>query len=212
MIKNEFDWYIQFNKMQNLNDMIGKQLECVDAERLAHTRQKKIRSKKRKDTFVAAKRRHNLCASRGVGGKHTEEGFMKKGYLLHNAQNDVKKLEAIDEYLHEVYRQAEHSFKSKTGTSFNQTSLNDDFITSYIEWHPSLKHDSCIKMVFVYNTANETITLDVDMTPEEYQKAAKRFVDQFEITFGRSLESECNARLSHCDLDALTGIPYGKRQ
>ena len=37
MIKNEFDWYIQFNKMQNLNDMIGKQLECVDAERLAHT-------------------------------------------------------------------------------------------------------------------------------------------------------------------------------
>lgn len=89
---------------------------------------------------------------------------------------------------------------------------NDDFITSYIEWHPSLKHDSCIKMVFVYNTANEKITLDVDMTPEEYQKAAKRFVDQFEITFGRSLESECNARLSHCDLDALTGIPYGKRQ
>ena len=80
MIKNEFDWYIQFNKMQNLNDMIGKQLECVDAERLAHTRQKKIRSKKRKDTFVVAKRRHNLCASRGVGGKHTEEGFMKKGY------------------------------------------------------------------------------------------------------------------------------------
>ena len=67
-------------------------------------------------------------------------------------------------------------------------------------------------MVFVYNTANETITLDVDMTPEEYQKAAKRFVDQFEITFGHSLESECNARLSHCDLDALTGIPYGKRQ
>lgn len=80
MMKNEFDWYIQFNKMQNLNDMIGKQLECVDAERLAHTRQKKIRSKKRKDTFVAAKRRHNLCASRGVSGKHTAEGFMKKGY------------------------------------------------------------------------------------------------------------------------------------
>lgn len=77
-MKNEFDWHIQINKMQNLNDMIGKQLECVDAERLAHTRQKKIRSKKRKDTFVAAKRRHNLCASRGVGGKHTEEGFMKK--------------------------------------------------------------------------------------------------------------------------------------
>ena len=39
-----------------------------------------------------------------------------KIYLLHNAQNDVKKLEAIDEYLHEVYRKAEHSFKSKTGT------------------------------------------------------------------------------------------------
>ena len=45
MMKNEFDWHIQINKMQNLNDMIGKQLECVDAERLAHTRQKKIRSK-----------------------------------------------------------------------------------------------------------------------------------------------------------------------
>lgn len=81
-MKNEFDWHIQINKMQNLNDMIGKQLECVDAERLAHTRQKKIRSKKRKDTFVVAKRRHNLCASRGVGGKHTAEGFMKKGYGL----------------------------------------------------------------------------------------------------------------------------------
>lgn len=69
-----------------------------------------------------------------------------------------------------------------------------------------------MKMYFVYNTANEKITLDVDMTPEEYQKAAKRFVDQFEITFGHSLDSECKARLSHCDLDALTGIPYGKRQ
>lgn len=69
-----------------------------------------------------------------------------------------------------------------------------------------------MKMYFVYNTANESITLDVDMTPEEYQKAAKRFADQFEITFGRSLESECNARLSHCDLDALTGIPYGRRR
>lgn len=44
-MKNEFDWHIQINKMQNLNDMIGKQLECVDAERLAHTRQKKIRRK-----------------------------------------------------------------------------------------------------------------------------------------------------------------------
>ena len=30
-MKNEFDWHIQINKMQNLNDMIGKQLECVDA-------------------------------------------------------------------------------------------------------------------------------------------------------------------------------------
>lgn len=85
-MKNEFDWHIQINKMQNLNDMIGKQLECVDAERLAHTCQKKIRSKKRKDTFVAAKRRHNLCASRGVGGKHTAEGFMKKGYLPVNQE------------------------------------------------------------------------------------------------------------------------------
>lgn len=91
-MKNEFDWHIQINKMQNLNDMIGKQLECVDAERLAHTRQKKIRSKKRKDTFVAAKRRHNLCASRGVGGKHTEEGFMKKDILM---VHSMKTLTAI---------------------------------------------------------------------------------------------------------------------
>lgn len=81
--------------------------------------------------------------------------------------------------------------------------------------HNRRKYFECnerMKMYFVYNTANESITLDVDMTPEEYQKAAKRFADQFEITFGRSLESECNARLSHCDLDALTGIPYGRRQ
>lgn len=64
-------------------------------------------------------------------------------YLLHNAQNDVKKLEAIDEYLHEVYRKAEHSFKSKTGTSFNQTSLNVrlDAIAQYIEDN----FDKCIE-------------------------------------------------------------------
>lgn len=36
-----------------------------------------------------------------------------KTYLLHNAQNDVKKLEAIDEYLHEVYRQAERPRKAQ---------------------------------------------------------------------------------------------------
>ncbi len=66
-----------------------------------------------------------------------------KTYLLHNAQNDVKKLEAIDEYLHEVYRKAEHSFKSKTGTSFNQTSLNVrlDAIAQYIENH----FDECVE-------------------------------------------------------------------
>lgn len=66
-----------------------------------------------------------------------------KTYLLHNAQNDVKKLEAIDEYLHEVYRKAEHSFKSKTGTSFNQTSLNVrlDAIAQYIEDY----FDKCIE-------------------------------------------------------------------
>lgn len=66
-----------------------------------------------------------------------------KTYLLHNAQNDVKKLEAIDEYLREVYRKAEHSFKSKTGTSFNQTSLNVrlDAIAQYIEDN----FDKCIE-------------------------------------------------------------------
>lgn len=66
-----------------------------------------------------------------------------KTYLLHNAQNDVKKLEAIDEYLNEVYRKAEHSFKSKTGTSFNQTSLNVrlDAIAQYIEDN----FDKCIE-------------------------------------------------------------------
>ena len=89
---------------------------------------------------------------------------------------------------------------------------NNAFITSYISWYPLSECNERMKMYFVYNTANESITLDVDMTPEEYQKAAKRFADQFEITFGRSLESECNARLSHCDLDALTGIPYGRRR
>lgn len=173
-MKNEFDWHIQINKMQNLNDMIGKQLECVDAERLAHTRQKKIRSKKRKDTFVAAKRRHNLCASRGVGGKHTEEGFMKKGYThgsfhenpySHYAKHGLKNkapskdfsistyrrecavenkmMEYMSEEPFEVYRKAEHSFKSKTGTSFNQTSLNVrlDAIAQYIEDN----FDKCIE-------------------------------------------------------------------
>lgn len=89
---------------------------------------------------------------------------------------------------------------------------NNAFITSYISWYPLSECNERMKMYFVYNTANASITLDVDMTPEEYQKAAKRFADQFEITFGRSLESECNARLSHCDLDALTGIPYGRRR
>lgn len=66
-----------------------------------------------------------------------------KTYLLHNAQNDVKKLEAIDEYLHEVYCKAEHSFKSKTGTSFNQTSLNVrlNAIAQYIEDN----FDKCIE-------------------------------------------------------------------
>ena len=112
-MKNEFDWHIQINKMQNLNDMIGKQLECVDAERLAHTRQKKIRSKKRKDTFVAAKRRHNLCASRGVGGKHTEEGFMKKGYThgsfhenpySHYAKHGLKNKAPAKNYSISTYR------------------------------------------------------------------------------------------------------------
>ena len=113
MIKNEFDWYIQFNKIQNLNDMIGEQLECVDAERLAHTRQKKIRSKKRKDTFVAAKRRHNLCASRGVSGKHTAEGFMKKGYThgsfhenpySHYAKHGLKNKAPAKNYSISTYR------------------------------------------------------------------------------------------------------------
>lgn len=112
-MKNEFDWHIQINKMQNLNDMIGKQLECVDAERLAHTRQKKIRSKKRKDTFVAAKRRHNLCASRGVGGKHTAEGFMKKGYThgsfhenpySHYAKHGLKNKAPAKNYSISTYR------------------------------------------------------------------------------------------------------------
>lgn len=77
---------------------------------------------------------------------HDPESVLRgaiKDYLLHNAQNDVKKLEAIDEYLNEVYRKAEHSFKSKTGTSFNQTSLNVrlDAIAQYIENH----FDECVE-------------------------------------------------------------------
>ena len=176
MIKNEFDWYIQFNKMQNLNDMIGKQLECVDAERLAHTRQKKIRSKKRKDTFVAAKRRYNLCASRGVGGKHTAEGFMKKGYT------------------HGSFHENPYSHYAKHGLK-NKAPAKNYSISTY-------RRECAVKNKMMEYMSEE---------PEKFETYFS-FADQFEITFGRSLESECNARLSHCDLDALTGIPYGRRR
>ena len=66
-----------------------------------------------------------------------------KTYLLHNAQNDVKKLEAIDEYLYALYRKAARLFKCKTGTSFDQTSLNIrlDAIAQYIENH----FDECVE-------------------------------------------------------------------
>lgn len=55
----------------------------------------------------------------------------------------MKKLEAIDEYLHEVYRKAARLLKSETGTSFNQTSLNIrlDAIAQYIENH----FDECVE-------------------------------------------------------------------
>lgn len=66
-----------------------------------------------------------------------------KTYLLHNAQNEAKSLEAIYEYLHALYRKAERSFKSETGTLFNQTSLNVrlDAIAQYIEDN----FDKCIE-------------------------------------------------------------------
>lgn len=66
-----------------------------------------------------------------------------KCYLLHNAQNEAKSLEAIDEYLRALYRKAERSFESETGTLFNQTSLNVrlDAIAQYIENH----FDECVE-------------------------------------------------------------------
>lgn len=66
-----------------------------------------------------------------------------KTYLLHNAQNDAKGLEAIDEYLHALYRKAARSFKNETGTSFDQTSLNVrlDAIAQYIENY----FDECVE-------------------------------------------------------------------
>lgn len=66
-----------------------------------------------------------------------------KTYLLHNAQNEAKSLEAINEYLHALYRKAARLFKSETGTSFNQTSLNVrlDAIAQYIENH----FDECVE-------------------------------------------------------------------
>ena len=64
-----------------------------------------------------------------------------KTYLLHNVQNDAKSLEAIDEYLHALYRKAARSFKNET--SFDQTSLNVrlDAIAQYIENH----FDECVE-------------------------------------------------------------------
>ena len=144
-MKNEFDWHIQINKMQNLNDMIGKQLECVDAERLAHTRQKKIRSKKRKDTFVAAKRRHNLCASRGVGGKHTEEGFMKKGYT-HGSFHE-------NPYSH----YAKHGLKNKAPSkdfsisTYRRECAVENKMMEYMSEEPFEK----LETYFMYNEINE---------------------------------------------------------
>lgn len=66
-----------------------------------------------------------------------------KTYLLHNAQNEAKSLEAIYEYLCALYRKAERSFESETGTLFNQTSLNVrlDAIAQYIENH----FDECVE-------------------------------------------------------------------
>lgn len=66
-----------------------------------------------------------------------------KTYLLHNAQNEAKSLEAIDEYLYALYRKAARFLKSETGTSFNQTSLNVrlDAIAQYIENH----FDECVE-------------------------------------------------------------------
>ena len=66
-----------------------------------------------------------------------------KAYLLHNAQNDTKSLEAIDEYLHALYRKAARSFKNETGTSFDQTFLNVrlDAIAQYIENY----FDECVE-------------------------------------------------------------------
>lgn len=66
-----------------------------------------------------------------------------KTYLLHNTQNEAKSLEAINEYLDALYRKAARLFKSETGTSFDQTSLNVrlDAIAQYIENH----FDECVE-------------------------------------------------------------------
>ena len=97
------------------------------------------------DLPVDAKIGYIACSVYGdtVGTNNLIIKTESKSYLFHNAQNDLRKLEAIDEYLHEVYRKAEREFKSKTGTSLSQTSLNVrlDAIAQFIESN----FDECIE-------------------------------------------------------------------
>ena len=52
------NYTIHINAMRELNNTIGKRLECVDAERAKKLRQKKQRRDKRKNSFRAAKHRY----------------------------------------------------------------------------------------------------------------------------------------------------------
>lgn len=74
------NYTIHINAMRELNNTIGKRLECVDAERAKKLRQKKQRRNKRKNSFRAAKHRYELCKATGTCDKKNAPSRLRKGF------------------------------------------------------------------------------------------------------------------------------------
>lgn len=74
------NYTIHINAMRELNNTIGKRLECVDAERAKKLRQKKQRRDKRKNSFRAAKHRYELCKATGTCDKKNAPSRLRKGF------------------------------------------------------------------------------------------------------------------------------------
>lgn len=68
------------NSMWKLNNTIGRKLECVDAERTNKLKQKEQRRNKRKNSFLAAKRRYELCKATGVYDEKSTPSMLRKGF------------------------------------------------------------------------------------------------------------------------------------